>query len=49
MIKDRVGFATSYGVGIVVALVQGLNFELNLLRTSQDRNIKINSGFSMSI
>lgn len=49
LLKDRVGFATSYGVGIVVALVQGLNFELNLLRTSQDRNIKINSGFSMSI
>lgn len=49
LLKDKLGFATSFGAGVVVAIVQGLNFEVNCVRTSQDRKLKFNSGFTISI
>ena len=47
--SDFSGFATSFGVGVVIAIVQGLNFEINWVRTSQNKNFKFNSGFTVSI
>jgi len=49
ILKDFSGFATSFGVGVVIAIVQGLNFEINWVRTSQNKNFKFNSGFTVSI
>jgi len=49
ILKDKAGLASSFGVGVVCAIVSGLNFEVNCVKTSQDAKFKFNSGFNVSM